>query len=98
RDRAAESRIELREFVVSQIRHAASPVRGAVNRLVMNDHQLPIRAPADIELQPRRAPLQSFSERNRGVFPEPRITWRAPVSDYDHPSSLPNFNSFTSFL
>ena len=62
RDRAAESCVELAQGGVVQTSNVASPIRGAVNRVVMNDNQLPVRAPADVELQSRRAALQSFSE------------------------------------
>ena len=61
-NRAAESCVVVAQLGVGQTSDAAPTVGGAVNRLVMDDDELTVRAPSNVELQAVCATLDCFLE------------------------------------
>lgn len=88
RDRFAESGIKASQLVVGQVRHAASTVSSAVDRLIVDHDDTAVTAPADVKFHTGRAALESLFKRPNCVFGPPWISWRSAVSKDNHTFSV----------
>ena len=62
RDRFTETCVELPQLIIRKLRNVATAIRRPIDRLIMNDYDTAVGAPANIELDAVCTAIEGFLE------------------------------------